>query len=257
MSRYPRNFAYSQIYHVILKGIDGHDIFYDNNDKDFFLKQLLTTKQNFNLAIYSYCLMFNHVHLVIKCPNELLSKSIQSLQIRYVSYFNKKYERTGHLFQGRFKSKVVENQKYFLELCRYVHRNPENAGISLTQKYEWSSYKEYLGEAKIINKNILLHYFNNNLNDFIYYTIGMTDIDDIEDFVEYEIINKLSDAQLASIIIKKFNLSSISQINLFFKNRDINLLKDDLKKITSINGTNITQIARVIRINRKLIKRLL
>ena len=85
----------------------------------------------------------------------------------------------------------------------------------------------------------------------------MTDIDDIEDFVEYEIINKLSDAQLASIIIKKFNLSSISQINLFFKNRDINLLKDDLKKITSINGTNITQIARVIRINRKLIKRLL
>ena len=73
LSRYPRNFAYSQIYHVILKGIDGHDIFYDNNDKDFFLKQLLKTKQNFNLAIYSYCLMSNHVHLVIKCPNELLS----------------------------------------------------------------------------------------------------------------------------------------------------------------------------------------
>ena len=100
-----------------------------------------------------------------------------------------------------------------------------------------------------------MHYFNNNLNDFIYYTIGMTDVDDIEDFVEYEIINKLSDAQLASIIMKKFNLSSIGQINSFFKNREMNFLKDDLKKITSINGTNITQIARVIRISRKLIQK--
>ena len=256
MSRQPRTFAYSQIYHVILKGIDGHDIFYDNKDKDFFLKQILTTKQSFNYIVYSYCLMSNHVHLVIKCKNELLSKAIQSLQIRYVSYFNKKYERTGHLFQGRFKSKAIENQKYFLKLCRYVHRNPEKAGIELTQKYEWSSYKEYLGEAKIIDKNILLHYFNNNLNDFIYYTIGMTDVDDIEDFVEYEIINKFTDAQLASIIMKKFNLSSIGQINLFFKNREPAFLKEDLKKITSINGTNITQIARVIRINRNLIQKL-
>ena len=256
MSIQPRTFAYSQIYHVILKGIDGHDIFYDNNDKDFFLKQILTTKQSFNYIVYSYCLMSNHVHLVIKCKNELLSKAIQSLQIRYVSYFNKKYERTGHLFQGRFKSKAVETQKYFLELCRYVHRNPEKAGIELTQKYEWSSYKEYIGKAKIIDKNVLLNYFNNNLNDFIYYTIGMTDVDDIEDFVEYEIINKFTDAQLASIIMKKFNLSSIGQINLFFKNREPDFLKEDLKKITSINGTNITQIARVIRINRNLIQKL-
>lgn len=115
MSRQPRKFSYSQIYHIILKGIDGHDIFYDNNDKNFFLKQILTTKQTFNYIVYSYCLMSNHVHLVIKCKNELLSKAIQSLSIRYVSYFNKKYERTGHLFQGRFKSKSVENQKYFKE----------------------------------------------------------------------------------------------------------------------------------------------
>ena len=257
MSRKIRTFAYSQIYHIILKGIDSHDIFYDNQDKYFFLKQILITQQTFNYIVYSYCLMSNHVHLVIKCKDELLSKAIQSLTIRYVSYFNKKYERTGHLFQGRFKSKAVENQKYFLELCRYIHRNPEKAGITLTQNYEWSSYKEYLGEAKIIDKHVLLHYFINNLNDFVYYTIGTVDIDDIEDFVEYEIINKLTDAQLASIIMKKFDLANVGQINLFFKTRDKILLKEDLKKISSINGTNITQIARVIRINRNLINKLL
>ena len=257
MSRQLRKFAYSQVYHIILKGIDGHDIFYDNQDKDFFLKQIITTKQIFNYIVYSYCLMSNHVHVVIKCQDELLSKAIQSLAIRYVSYFNRKYERSGHLFQGRFKSKAVENQKYFLELCRYIHRNPEKAGICLTQNYQWSSYREYIGDAKIVDKHVLLHYFNNNLNDFVYYTTKTIDINDVEDFVEYEIINKLTDVQLSSIIMKKFNLANVGQINLFFKTRDKTLLKEDLKEISSINGTNISQIARVIRINRNIIQKLL
>ncbi len=257
MSRQPRKFAHSQVYHIILKGIDSHDIFYDNQDKDFFLKQLLLTKQKFNYIVYSYCLMSNHVHLVIKCKNDLLSKAIQNVQIRYVSYFNKKYERTGHLFQGRFKSKAVENEKYFLELCRYIHRNPEKAGIALTQHYEWSSFKEYLGKANIINKNALLHYFNDDLNNFIYYTLNTADIDDVEDYVEYELINKLTDVQLASIIMKKFDLANIGQINLYFKNQSIDLLKENLKRLRSIKNTNITQIARVIRINRHLIQKLL
>ena len=69
--------------------------------------------------------MSNHVHMVIEVPNENLSKAIQSLTIRYVSYFNKKYDRKGPFVQNRFKSKNIENQRYFLEVCRYVHRNPE------------------------------------------------------------------------------------------------------------------------------------
>ena len=155
MSRLPRKFANSQIYHIILKGIDGQDIFYDDQDKKIFLKQISITKQNFNFIIYAYCLMTNHIHLVIRCKDNLLSKSVQSLAIRYVYYFNKKYERTGSLFQGRFKSKVVESQEYFLELCRYIHRNPEKAGIALTQSYKWSSYNEYIGKENLINKKVL------------------------------------------------------------------------------------------------------
>ena len=257
MSRFPRKFANSQIYHIILKGIDGQDIFYDDQDKEIFLKQISITKQSFNYVVYSYCLMSNHIHLVIKCKDDLLSKSIQSLSIRYVYYFNKKYERTGSLFQGRFKSKVVENQEYFIEVCRYIHRNPEKAGIALTQSYKWSSYKEYIGNAHIINKKTLLHDFNNSINDFVYYTTKTTDdVDNIEDFAEYELINNLTDAQLASIIMKKFNISGISQIDSFFKNKPQHTLKKYIKIICTISGTNITQVSRVIRINRKLIEKL-
>lgn len=256
MSRLLRRLGYSQIYHIILKGIDNQDIFYDNQDRNFFLKQVSITKNDFNYIVYAYCLMTNHVHMVIKCKNDLLSKSIQNLLIRYVHYFNKKYVRKGPLFQDRFKSKNVETPKYFLEVCRYVHRNPEKAGIALTQNYEWSSYREYLGTEKIINKHPLLYYFNNNLNEFVDYTTKTIGIDSIEDFVEYELINKLTDEQLATIIMKKFDISDISQIGVFFKNRDRNNFKEDLEKIKTITGTNKTQVARVIRIGRKVIQNL-
>ena len=253
MSRQPRKFAYSQIYHIILKGLDGQDIFYDNQDRNFFLNQISFTQKKFNYIVYSYCLMSNHVHIVIKSPNNLLSKSIQSLSIRYAYYFNQKYKRTGSLFQGRFKSKAVENSKYFLELCRYIHRNPEKAGIALTQDYEWSSYKEYIGFEKIINKKSLLYYFNNNLNDFIYYTTKTIDIDDVKDFVEYELINKLTDSQLASILIKIFAIDDISQITSFFKNRPKSLLTEDFKKITSVPGIKRSQVCRILRSNKKIV----
>ena len=108
----------------------------------------------------------------MRCDNPILSKAMQSLQIRYVRYFNKKYMRIGTLFRDRFRSKKVEDLEYFLEVCRYVHRNPEKAGIELTQNYKWSSYQEYLGQGKrnIIDKKVLLHYYTNNLDEFINYT---------------------------------------------------------------------------------------
>ena len=149
-----RKMGNSKIYHIMIKGIDGQNIFYDDKDRRNFLRKFLENKKEFNYAVYSYCLMTNHVHMVIKCKDEFLSKSMQSLMIRYVRYFNKKYQRTGSLVQSRFKSKCIENQKYFLEVCRYIHRNPEKAGIERTDKYVWSSYQEYINEAKISKKEI-------------------------------------------------------------------------------------------------------
>lgn len=255
LTRPLRRYGNSKVYHVIFKGIDNQDIFYDDQDRRIFLKHLSITKKNFNYNIYAYCLMVNHVHLVIKCQDQFLSKSIQSLLVRYVHYFNKKYKRIGPLVQSRFKSKNVENQIYFIDLCRYVHRNPENAGIAKTQDYEWSSYKEYIGNAKIVDKNVLLHYFNNDVNEFVKNTTKTIPNENLEDYFEYELVERLNDEQLAHIIMQKFNIKDISDIAVFFKNKSNEELIKDLEVIKSINGTNKTQVARTIRVSRRLLER--
>ena len=217
MTKIRRRYSISKTYHVIIKGIDNQNIFYDDQDREIFLKKLLIIKKEYNMNIHAYCLMDNHVHMVIRVEKEFLSKAMQSLMIRYVQYFNKRYERTGTLVQNRFKSKNVENQRYFLEVCRYVHRNPENAGMSKTEDYKWSSYQEYLKKKIIVDKEILLHYFNNNINDFITHT---KKYDNLNEFAEFEIIGRLKDEDALEIIMKIFNINDTSKIPSFFKNRN-------------------------------------
>ena len=256
MTRIPRIYANSKTYHIIFKGIDNQNIFYDDQDRKIFLKYLSITKKEFAYNIYSYCLMDNHVHMVIKSEKEFLSKAMQSLMIRYVHYFNKKYKRIGTLLQARFKSKNVENQRYFLEVCRYVHRNPENAGISKTQDYQWSSYHEYIGKGNIVDKNVLLHYFGNDLNEFINYTMKDNKFEDLEELAEYEIMGKLSDEEVVNIIMNMFKIDNVSEISNFFRNRTKEEFKNDIGRIRKIKGTNKTQIARIIRVSRWVLEKL-
>lgn len=255
MTRQRRKISNSKVYHVIVKGIDDQDIFYDDQDRRYFLKQILNLKKEINYDVYSYCLMTNHIHMVIKSEAEVLSKIMQSLMIRYVYYFNSKYERSGPLVQNRFKSKCVENQKYFLEVCRYIHRNPEKAGMAKTQNYKWSSYQEYLGKEKIINKKVLLHYFNNDINEFVKYTTNLTleDIENLYDYAEYEIRNRLLDEEVIQIIMKKFEIFDVKDVVIFFKNKNRKELEKALHVIKNIKGTNKSQVARILRVNRKFV----
>ena len=254
MPRLSRKFSYSKVYHIIVKGIDSQNIFYDNQDRKVFLKYLLETKKQFEYQIYAYCLMVNHVHLIIRVNDEFLSKSIQGLLVKYVSYFNKKYDRSGTLFQDRFKSKLVENQRYFLEVCKYVHRNPEKARICKTEKYEWSSYLEYIKKEKIIDKKVLLHYFNDNLNEFINFTTRNDELSELDNFAEFEMIERLTDEQVMDILVQKFRIKDIKQLPEFFENISKEELEEKIIKIKKIKGTNITQIARITRKTRRIIE---
>lgn len=251
MPRQSREYSNSKVYHVIYKGIDGQDIFCDDSDKSVFLNKLLETKEVVNFIIYAYCLMNNHVHLVIGAEDKLLSKVMQSLGIRYVSYFNRKYLRSGTFFQDRFKSKRVENQRYFLDVCRYVHQNPEKAGICRTQDYKWSSYHEYIGKEKLIDKKILLHYFNNNINEFIKYNIKVNG-DNAYDFIEYELKKSFTDDELTKFILKKLNIKNINDISNMQKEE----LEKNIKSLKDIQFTNLTQISRVTRVGRWKIERI-
>ena len=253
MPREARRISISNVYHIIMRGIDRQDIFYDDKDRNFFLKQLLEVKKKFELQIYAYCLMYNHIHLVIRVKDNLLSKPIQSLGIRYSQFFNKKYNRSGPFFEERFNSKCVENQKYLLDVCRYVHRNPESAGFATTENYKWSSYNEYIKKEKIVDKKVLLYYFNNNINQFIDFTVNYKRdlFQQTKESLEYEFIKKLKDEELADIIVKKFTLNSINDISRFDKIKK----KEFIGTLKEIPGTNITQLARVTRMHRGMIER--
>ena len=257
MPRNLRIFCHSKIYHIILKGIDNQDIFYDNQDRYVFLENIKKSQKNYTYNVLAYCLMNNHVHMVIQVENDLLSKAIQSLTIRYVYYFNKKYDREGPFVRNRFKSKIIENPNYFLKVCRYVHRNPEKANINKTEKYKWSSYNDYISGKGITKTKILLHYFNNNINDFVKFTLQKESLEEISNEADFELISRLTDDQLIKIIKERFNLMSFEDVPKFIKGYSKEEKENIIKNIDNIVGTNPRQMARVIGINRKLIYKIL
>ena len=136
-------------YHVINSGNAGEAIFKSLRDREKFLEYLEEASSRFSLRIHTYCLMTNHYHLLVETPEANLSRAIQWINVSYAVYFNNKRLRRGHLFQGRFKSLLVEADEYLKHLSRYIHLNPVRAKIvdSLSQ-YPWSSYPFFIGELK-------------------------------------------------------------------------------------------------------------
>lgn len=157
-----REVSNTKVYHVILRGNAKQDIFLDKQDYLKFLKELDRTKEKYQYDLYAYCLMTNHVHMLLYDKEEMLGKIIQSITISYSTYFNNKYERVGHLFQNRFLSKKVETQEYLLNVCRYIHENPVKAGLATIDDYMWSSYQEYVTEKKRIENRQILQLFSDN-----------------------------------------------------------------------------------------------
>jgi REP element-mobilizing transposase RayT len=137
------------LYHILSRGNDRRPIFKDTEDKIVFLELVEEMASRFNLDIYAYVLMNNHYHLLIKTNNDNLSKSMQWFGATYTRRFNVKHRRTGHLFQGRFKSFIIENDSYLLRLSCYIHRNPLRAKIvKRLPDYKWSSYLCYAYDKK-------------------------------------------------------------------------------------------------------------
>ncbi|WP_187426680.1 transposase [Geothermobacter ehrlichii] len=129
----------------MLRGNGGDAIFADRADRTRFLLLLQSGIQRYQHRVHAYCLMDNHVHLAVQVAEIPLSKIIQNLAFRYTQYFNRREQRTGHLFQGRFKALLVDADTYLLELVRYIHLNPLRAGmVNSLQEYPWSSHRAYL-----------------------------------------------------------------------------------------------------------------
>jgi putative transposase len=132
------------LYHILSRGNEQKDIFYDDQDRLLFLKTIGEMSDRFEIDVFAYVLMGNHYHLLLKTNRANLSKSMQWLGLTYTRRFNLRHFRSGHLFQGRFKSIIVQNDAYLMRLSYYIHRNPLRAGIvERLADYDWSSYKAY------------------------------------------------------------------------------------------------------------------
>jgi REP element-mobilizing transposase RayT len=139
------------LYHITNRGNERRDIFFDEKDRKYFLRILKETVKEDQWKCYGYCLMNNHYHLLIETPQANISKGMKKINGEYTQYFNYRHKRIGHLFQGRFKTILVEKESHLLELCRYIVLNPVRAGAcAKPEGYDWSSYKAIVGQ----NRNI-------------------------------------------------------------------------------------------------------
>lgn len=144
----PLRIAYpGALYHIIGRGNDKRDIFLDDVDRRRYLGFLRVACMESALTVYAYALMPNHVHLMLRTRLPNISSAICRLHLTYSKYFNVRYGRSGHVFGTRFKSRLVERDRYFLALLRYIHMNPVKAGLAVSpEAYAWSSHRAYLGE---------------------------------------------------------------------------------------------------------------
>ena len=151
----PRKASRAGIYHVMLRGVNRQRIFEASVDYEQLLFFLSEAKSTLGFTLLAYCLMSNHIHLLIKEANEPLPQICMRFSARYARWFNQKYERCGHLFQGRFRSEPVETDAYFITVLTYIYQNPVKGGLcDRTQDYQWSS-RRLLGKSGIIDEDEL------------------------------------------------------------------------------------------------------
>ncbi|MBA7519819.1 hypothetical protein ES705_11907 [subsurface metagenome] len=259
MPRYPRKYSKTGIYHIMLRGNERKDIFVDEEDKVKFIKIVFKKKADEAFKLYAYCIMDNHLHLVIKEQKESISRIIKKITTSYAYYFNNKYKRVGHLFQDRYKSETIEDEPYLLSVIRYVHNNPEKAEITKKEKYKWSSYSKYidiLNHTEIPEIKEILEMFSSDtkkaLKEFINYSNKYEDMNFLEmkeaikSEIDEENVNEYINEYLKSRSLKKEDL----------KRREHSKQKEELiHQLKRRSNLSKRKIATLIGVNRETVRK--
>ncbi|HCW03277.1 MAG TPA: transposase, partial [Clostridium sp.] len=158
MPRTAREKSSGDIYHVMLRGINRQLIFQDEEDSEYFIEVLAQCSAVSGFGLYASCLMGNHVHLLIHVKNEPLATIMTRIGVRYVTWYNTKYERIGHLFQDRYKSEAINDNTYFMTVLRYILNNPVKARICKNSaEYSLSSASSYFNRNGITDTAFAEH----------------------------------------------------------------------------------------------------
>ena len=276
MARGPRNYINMPFYHIMVQGINKEYIFNKVEDKRQYLKFINKAKDETDIYIVSYCIMDNHVHILVKEKSiEDLSRFMHKINTLYAIYYNKKYNRVGYVFRDRYKSQVIYSEKQLYTCINYIHNNPVKAGIcKLASEYEYSSYNEYMKNMEEIQRNIngllikeniadkkenFLEIEEDLINDVIKCQASVKSLDEVimEDGKKLTLLDKIADhysdseQYLESISLQE-GLKSLT--NEEYELINLRYFEDKTQsEIAKFFGTNQVQISRN---EKKILKKL-
>ncbi len=246
MPRQARRKSESGIYHIMLRGINKQEIFEDREDYSKFLETLNKYKAISEYKVFAYCLMSNHIHLLLKVEKEDLDLIIKRIGGSYVYWYNWKYKRNGHLFQDRFKSEPVEDDAYLLTVVRYIHQNPLKAGLCKNiDDYKYSSYNEYIGNPIIIDSDFCFGIINKEQ------FVDFHKEDNQDNCLEIEENNfRLTDDEARQILQKVSKCKTINEFQAL-----PTLKKEKYLKLLRSKGLSIRQISRLTGISFNIVRK--
>jgi len=253
MPRSVRKKSVTDTYHVMLRGIDRQVIFRDEEDYLRFLKVLSECKQLCGFELFAYCLMPNHIHLLLRVRSEPLDLVFRRLGSRFVYWYNLKYERVGHLFQDRYRSEPVEDDAYFLTVLRYILQNPMKGGLEgAPGSWPYSSYGCYKGEEDFLTDTAFARGFFASSSALLAY-LNQKNEDRSMDIRPPAV--RISDEKAAEIAIKTTccptpdafrKLDKHIQREYAIQLRHANLSIAQISRVTGMPATTVARITKMV-----------
>ena len=248
MPRVTRMPSESGVYHVMARGINQSQLFYDDEDRQAFLERLGRYKAECGFFIYAWCLMGNHVHLLVREGDVALSDAMKRLLLSYSHYFNGKYDRKGYLYQDRYGRKPVDGDSYLLAAVRYIHRNPLEVGESI--RY-WTSFDEYMGSSWLTDTDFVLDMFADDRGKAREAFKEFVEGDDKGCSYSFDPAGtRLRDAEAIEVIKSVADVRECSEVCSWDRDALAELLQA-LKRL----GLSVRQIARLTGLNRGVVQR--
>ena len=238
MPRIARKESRSNIYHVMIRGINRQNTFEEDDDRICFMKILNYCKEISGFRLHAFVLMSNHIHLLIEPSGEALNTVFTRIETRYALWYNKKYQRTGYLFQNRFRSEAVETDQYFMTVLRYIIQNPIKAGMEKDPgSYRWSSYRAYKnGKGAVTDTEYALNLFGSR--EALMQYLGENNNDSVMDEADFD--RRLKDEQAKE---KMFRITRCKTASAF-QQLDRPLRKEYAVRMYQ-SGLSLGQISRL------------
>ena len=236
MPRKSRNTSLSEWMHIIIRGINRENLFYDKEDYERFISTMKRYRRETNYELLAGCCMSNHVHLLMNPKNNTPGKILKKILVSYSAYYNKKYDRVGHVFQDRFRSEPINASRSLIIVARYIYRNPEKAGICKAKDYPYT----YLPLDGPLSE------FFASRQQFV----AFLETDNTDRCLEYDSKSGYSDDEAIKIIISvsgELNPQNIQGYERKLRDRIIQKLK--------LEGLTVRQISRLTGLNRNLVQR--